>query len=45
LPRTQAFILSGIGKSGLVFTPGPAYMIVSSRRFVVVFWRLRPARL
>src|ERR1700676_3351308 len=28
LPRTQAFIISGIGKSALVFTPGPAYMVV-----------------
>src|ERR1700739_4808199 len=26
LPSTQAFIVSGIGKSGLVFTPGPEYM-------------------
>src|SRR5271154_3723954 len=34
LPRTQAFILSGIRKSGLVFTPGPAYMAVSSDRFL-----------
>jgi hypothetical protein len=29
LPRTQAFILSGTGKSGLVFTPAGAYMISS----------------
>ena len=26
LPSTQAFMVSGIGKSGLVFTPGPEYM-------------------
>ena len=28
LPSTQAFIVSGIGKSLFVFTPGPPYMIV-----------------
>src|SRR5580692_11663880 len=30
LPRTHAFILSGTWKSGLVFTPGPEYIRVSS---------------
>ncbi len=34
LPSTQAFIVSGIGKSGLVFTPGPAYIVVSSCSFL-----------
>jgi len=32
LPSTQAFMLSGIGKSGLVSTPGPEYMVASSRQ-------------
>jgi hypothetical protein len=34
LPSTQAFMASGIGKSGLVFTPGPEYMVASSRRIL-----------
>src|SRR5580704_5854183 len=41
LPRTQAFILSGTGKSALVFTPGPAYMVASFGRFL---WSLLSGR-
>src|SRR5271163_3320885 len=40
LPRTHAFILSGIGKSGLVFTPGPEYI----RVFPIPFAALLSAR-
>src|SRR6516225_5431633 len=39
LPSTQAFIRSGIGTSALVFTPGPAYIVVPRVFPKVVYFR------